>query len=549
MKAASDTALHLPTAAATLAGYIDGFHTSEGPYLHGTRYVAYLASGPARSMEYNGGTTSQMAALRHEVFHSWWARGMVPARGEDGWLDEAWTEYRTQASGPVAVPFDLSDPPITLWTNNPFGRSTPYESYSFGSAFFSGLASELGVATLHSHMSGIFQDAVDRRFATPDIEAELIRRSGQLQLASYFDRFVYGFGDLSVGAQPDLYLRDAADDTGDTPYPGTFWKSPDIWVRHFDDEGTTHQNPEYGQDNWLYARVHNRGIATARSFVVGFKVNIWAGTQFLYPGDWFPLTAAAVGFDLPPFSSRVVKARWPKSDVPPAGTHGCLLAVAYNPDDPPAPGVHVWEDNNLAQRNLTVVDLAPNETAEIPLWIGSRFAWQAQLHLVEIVRGQPWANLEVSLTHPRPEVVEALFHSYDRFRQAMPVEPPSMVDMAAPAEIRLCGGVATLRPSPGSTLRLGAAPRRWSRITPRAGLVDLGKAGRAIRFDLGRRAAIPVALRPGERWNTVLRLTPPPSARPGQTFVVDIVQKDAGRRIVGGVSVQMNIVSGKEKSS
>jgi hypothetical protein len=547
MKAASDAALDLPSAAITLAGYLDGFHSSEGPYMHGSRFVAFLTSGPTHSMEYNGGTTSWMSVLMHEVFHSWWARGMVPARGEDGWLDEAWTTYRTQAGGPDAVPFDLSDPPITLWTDNAFGRNTPIASYSLGSAFFSGLASELGIATLQSHMSGIYQDAVDRRFATPEIEADLIRRSGQLQLARYFDRFVYGFGDLPAGAQPDLYLRDATDDTGDTPYSGTFWNSPDVWVRNLDDDGATHQNPEHGQDNWLYARVHNRGNATARSFVVGFKINTWAGTQFVYPGDWFPLTAATVGFDLLPFSSRVVKARWPQEDVPPVGTHGCLLAVVYNPDDPLAPGVHVWEDNNLAQRNLTIVDLVPNGTAEIPLWIGSRFAWQAQFHVVELVRGRAWPDLEVSLTHPRPEVVEDLFYSFDRLKKVMRVEQRPAIDMTAPLEIQLCGGAATLRPSHGSKLRLGTGLRRLDRLSSQAELVDLGEVGRAIRFDPGRRAALPIALRPGERWNTVLRLTAPPSAKPGETFVVDIVQREADGRAVGGVSVQINIAREKEE--
>ena len=46
---------------------------------------------------------------------------------------------------------------------------------------------------------------------------------------------------------------------------GRFWDSPDLWVRNSDDGGLAHQNPEFGQDNWLYARVRNRSAtATAR---------------------------------------------------------------------------------------------------------------------------------------------------------------------------------------------------------------------------------------------------------------------------------------------
>jgi hypothetical protein len=398
-------------------------------------------------------------------------------------------------------------------------------------------------------MSGIYQDSVDHRFTTPELEADLIRRSGQLQLARYFDRFVYGYGDLPAGVQPDLYLRDATDDTGDTPYAWTFWNSPDVWIRNLEDGGTSHQNPEYGQDNWLYARVHNRGSAAARSFVVGFKINTWAGTQFVYPGNWFPLTAATIGFDLPPFSSQVVKARWPKEDVPPVGTHGCLLAVVYNPNDPPASGIHVWEDNNLAQRNLTIVDLVPNGTAEIPLWIGSCFTWETQFHVVELVRGRAWADLEVKLTHRRPEVVEDLFYSFDRLKRVRKIELGPAIEMAAPPEIHLSGGTATLRPSLGSKLSLGANLRRLDSITPRARLTDIGAAGLAIRFDCGRRAALPIALQPGERYNTVLCLTAPPSAKLGESFTVDIVQRDPGSRTVGGASIQINIAKGKERAS
>src|SRR6202007_2624705 len=60
------------------------------PWVHGDTFWAVLW-GPGRGMEYDGATTTSVGALEHEVFHSWFGRGVKPARAGDGWIDEAWT--------------------------------------------------------------------------------------------------------------------------------------------------------------------------------------------------------------------------------------------------------------------------------------------------------------------------------------------------------------------------------------------------------------------------------------------------------------------------
>jgi hypothetical protein len=542
LKRSSDTSLDLATAANTLATYLNDNHVNVGAYMHGNRYTAYLSSTSIHSMEYDGGTTSSLSALKHEVYHSWWARGMTPACGDDGWLDEGWTTYNV--SGPVETPFDLTDAPVTLWQNNPFVRETPNSSYSKGSDFFAGLASELGLSTLLSYMSGIYNDRLDRRYATPEIEAELIRRSGRLDLARYFDRFVYGFGNLPASAAPDAYLRDAFDDTGAVPYSGTFWNSPDVWVRRMDDGGSSHQNPEWGQDNWFYARVQNRGNATARSFVVGFKIKTWAGTQFVYPGDWFPLTAATVGFDLEPGESKIVTARWPKEDIPPTGTHGCLLAVVYNSDDIPAGGAHVWEHNNLAQRNMTVVDLVANESMLIPVWIGSQYSWDTQFHTLELSRPKKWPHLQVALTHKTPSVVKDFFRSFERLKSCMKFPTlKTKLEFNAPSEISLCDEAATLQIAKGSRVVIQpSGAERLDRVPLQANLIKCKCRKRyLIEYEPGYKVAFPIALRKAERRTVYLQLTAPKDAKAGDRIVIDLAQRDARGRVVGGVSVQMNI--------
>lgn len=543
MKRATDTSLDLATEASTLAGYLTDYHTGIGAYMHGNRFVAYLTSGSTHSMEYDGGTTSSLSALRHEVFHSWWARGMLPARGADGWLDEAFTTWNTGAGAYGSTPLDMTAPPLALWVNNPFKRKTHGSSYGNGSAVFAGIAADIGVNSLKSHMAGIYQDRLDRRITTPELEAELIRRSGELQIANYFERFVYGFGNPVWGTHPDLYLRDATDDDGTVPYSGTFWRSPDVWVRNADDGGTTPQDPESGQDNWFYARVSNRGTATAHTFVVGFKIRVWAGTEFVYPGDWFPLTAAVVGFDLAPGESQIVKARWPEADIPSTGSHGCLLAMVVNPHDAPAAGKHVWEHNNLAQRNMTVVNLVMDEWAEFSFFAGSRYSLATTFHSLELVRPPRWPKLEAEITHRRPRVVEDLFRSFEKLRSIRKVEPQPALEVLAPPEIRLRRSGAVLRPAPGSKLTIDAAGSPALRVTTvRAALVKNPAGGLSIRFDAGAKVAFPIALDTGDRRGMVLRLRAPRGAKPGDQLLVDLVQRDGRGRAVGGITVQINVI-------
>jgi len=91
--------------------------------------------------------------------------------------------------------------------------------------------------------------------------------------------------------------------------------------------------------------------------MVVFNTPPWAGTQFIYPDDFLPGITATGGFELKPGEEQVVKALWPADKVPPAGTHACLLAAIITRGDHPTAGAHVWEDNNLAQKNLTIVEL------------------------------------------------------------------------------------------------------------------------------------------------------------------------------------------------
>jgi len=509
---------------ANLQAWLADNELSTGRYLHGDRFVAFLNVG---GMEYEGGCTAGTGALRHETFHSWWARGVKPASQPDGWWDEAWTVYNDLGAA-GSLPFDFTDPPVTLAPHNPWVRVTSPAAYTSGERVFEGLAAMVGVTALRSAMSSFYQAHTDRPVTTADIEAFLVSRSGQADIVDAFHRFVYGLPDPSPAA--DLWLRDDVGDTGTGTWGGRFWDSPDLWVRNDDDGGTTHQPPEHGQDNWLYATVRNRGATTARHFLVTFNVKPWAGTEFLYPGDFLPCVAAAAGFDLGPGAATVVKARWPAAQVPPAGTHACLLASVIARSDHPGTDLHVWQHNNLAQKNLTVVDLLPDTWLVLPFVVNIRPEFRARPFVLELVRPEGWEHLEAALLH--------------RSGEGLSLVPRSMVRPAALAALRArsapgsppldCGG----GPSPLETTGHDAV---WTSETPDGHALRQFEQGVEAAFDAGPVTHLPIVAAAGQLYFG-LRLRVPHGAKPGDVLRLDVVQRDeVGQQAMGGLAIEIRV--------
>jgi hypothetical protein len=169
-----------------------------GPWAHGDRFSA-VVWGAHRGMEYDGATTSSVDALEHEVFHSWFGRGVKPARASDGWIDEAWTSWATAThrhrAGRFAVePLPEDTPPVLLCPPHPWSRATPRESYGEGAAVFAAVAHALGGADrLRSAMAAWYAANAGGASDTEDLQASLEQWSG-LGLGSLFDRYVHGRG-------------------------------------------------------------------------------------------------------------------------------------------------------------------------------------------------------------------------------------------------------------------------------------------------------------------------------------------------------------------
>lgn len=518
------SAVDLGAQISTLKTLLADNENAYGPYLHENRFIAFFNG--TGGMEYEGGTTTSTGALLHETFHSWYARGIKPASQADGWWDEGFTSFHDEGADD-ALPFDFADPPVLLCSRDPWQRNTPANSYEDGKRFWKGMASLLGVTQLNMLMKELYLAYQGNPVSTAMIEEFLLCHSGNPQLVDAFHRFVYSLPDPSP--PPDVWLKDDPAHAGADQWDGVFWDSPDLWIRNTDDGGTTHQSPEYGQDNWFHARVRNKAAAGhARHFVVTFHSKGFAGTQFQYPGDFLPCIAARAEFELAPGDTRIVKARWPRPLVPLPDTHTCLLASVIARLEHPVAGRHVWEHNNLAQKNLTVVDMLPNTFLILPVVIANWHLDHEARFALEILKPKDSARFDASLIHS----------SMDFFR-ASKVKPRQFTPLTGkqvrrPEHVQLeCGGHIPGPSAQRHGLLTSLSPELIQQRFPHSfEAVFPAKGATRLLVEMSR----------GTQHVVGLKVAVPREAKPGQMIRLHFVQRSlATKRIVGGVAVQIHV--------
>jgi len=156
--------------------------------------------------------------------------------------------------------------------------------------------------------------------------------------------------------RPDLIIRDCEEDKGSVPSSekcedGIYWVSPDIWVDIAPFTGAPDPNPEYGEENHLYARVRNIGTKTASDIVVNYY---WADpTIGLTLDDGILINPSPIPIgDLEPSDQCSGYVEW----WPPAPGHFSIFATAECEGDPIVDHRPQW-DNNIGMKNMFVKDL------------------------------------------------------------------------------------------------------------------------------------------------------------------------------------------------
>lgn len=101
-----------------------------GPFLHPSVTIFNAGSG---GMEYCGATMTDSGALGHELTHSYFARGIMPANGNGGWIDEALASWRDNNYPRISSISGRAN----MAGRAPYTRFTDMAAYTYGAKFMS----------------------------------------------------------------------------------------------------------------------------------------------------------------------------------------------------------------------------------------------------------------------------------------------------------------------------------------------------------------------------------------------------------------------------
>lgn len=357
----------------------------------------------------------------------------------------------------------------------------------------------------------------------------------------------------------DVFIRDNPSDDGTEPSADpNFWEFSDIVVRPTDDGIFTPSDPsqsryvELGQDNYVYVQVTNNGPATARNVEVSTRIMPHVGLQFVYPVDWTAIDATHIAptpvltsFTAIPAGGTVLA----KFRIDTAQTvtllgptnapwHPCMVAMVTSENDyafDPAPlsGEAVVRRNNLAQRNLTVVDTRAGLTTTFPFVAGHALNRDREMK-VEIDRSRLPRNMPLLL---------ALDGDGEAFPQlgfeGPPIDGDSDDRLTFLTRTRLRTSFAGRRGE--LTLEKGShfdpqPDHALGKVTASAGDVILRGGKRYIEIR-GDKVTVAMEKAPGGVYPLTLQTVIPEGAEAGDQFAIRVAQLDREGKAVGGATV------------
>jgi hypothetical protein len=157
-----------------------------GPFPH-PKVIVY-GNGPG-GMEYAGATVSSPYALGHELFHSYNARGVMPADGNSGWMDEAMSSWHDRHYALRTTP----GAPTKMAGHSAYFRITDGDAYGKGTDFLAWIANRMDAEG--KDFKGFLREYYRANMYHTDT-TETLRRAMEiysgLDLAKDFEVYVYG---------------------------------------------------------------------------------------------------------------------------------------------------------------------------------------------------------------------------------------------------------------------------------------------------------------------------------------------------------------------
>lgn len=157
-----------------------------GPWPH--KQVIIYGAGMG-GMEHCGATITSFSALGHELIHSYFARGVMPAHGNSGWVDEAvasWRDanyrkynerslYRTRMAG-----------------HSVYKRTTDRDAYSRGMKFIGHLDKKFeGKEGFKKFLRSFFEERKFKPFKTEEFISAIEKYFNE-DVSELFNKYVYG---------------------------------------------------------------------------------------------------------------------------------------------------------------------------------------------------------------------------------------------------------------------------------------------------------------------------------------------------------------------
>jgi hypothetical protein len=298
----------------------------------------------------------------------------------------------------------------------------------------------------------------------------------------------------------DGYIRDCLADTGVEPDGSCplLYLSPDIWVQNTRDtqfntspdrflEEHVHENPEYAvipaNRPWVYTKIRNDGSVPLTGTVQIYWAQ--ASTGLIWPSSFTNGTSGnIVGgtgtqpiqiTNLLPGAVWVVERQW--TDIPDFNNnifngdpHFCLLARFESAQDPVngeqqnvSVGGNVANSNNIALKNLTLVDNVLNKSANIQqvLNIQNCQANAAQLKMVVSVPQEELADSYFNYGRLWVTMEQDLFNRwYGAGHQG------SGFELLPDSTLLVTGPNATIAGIPMGSLQAGTLATRWEMNDP-----------------------------------------------------------------------------------
>jgi len=296
---------------------------------------------------------------------------------------------------------------------------------------------------------------------------------------------------------PWLVVRYQAGDTGGRPLaPGTvFWESPDVWS-----QGSKGINePVVNEPTQVFARVTNLGMEDSTNATIQYW---WANPSIAISEATATPIGTLTGQTIPAQNSVVFQSPtdWVPNEV--NNGHECLIAQAFDPlFDPLTDPMQPTADRHVGQKNEQLVTLSPGMMFHFPLE-ARNFTLEDQHVEVEVRRGLIPRDFAQRFGSPRQW-------------------PAELLDPALPLPVELdieAEPIGTVAPSARAAARLqGAAAPAVNCLGPAQ-----ARERRLLRAGEARQVTITGAL--------------PPSAVPGEIYVVRITQT-IGQVVVGGYTL------------